>query len=111
MTEDRLAGLTEMKQAALEAILAAGNISITYAYGILEEARRHLDLAVEKAVRQKKNQPQTDIKNLGILFARAFHKYGLYRADVFKILEISSKEEIKDLDSAWEKIRQSQEKK
>ncbi|MCK9569569.1 hypothetical protein M0R72_11570 [Candidatus Pacearchaeota archaeon] len=97
---DRLEGLINQKTTALEAIRAAANVSVTYAYGILEEAHRQLDILSSKA----KPLPDSGIKTAGQLFTRAYEKWGIYRAKVLRVLNINDPKEIDDFEDAWRKL-------
>jgi len=101
---DRLDGLIEQKNTALEAIKAAGKVSAAYAYGILEEARRHLDVMVSRDSGKKAAQNPMQIKTVGQLFTRAYERWGIYRGPVLKALNVTSADDIKDPAKAWEDL-------
>jgi hypothetical protein len=108
---DRLEGLIEQKNTALEAIKAAGNVSAAFAYGILEEARRHLDVMVSREAGYKASHNLGQIKTVGQLFTRANVRWGVYRAEVLEALGVTDVNEIKDLDAAWTTVLDKLDKK
>jgi hypothetical protein len=97
---DRLDDLTDQRDTVLEAIQAMADISITYAYGILDEARRQLDILTSRT----KPAQEGEIKTVGQLFTRAYKKWGIYRAKVLKALGVKDPSEIIDFDGAWKKL-------
>lgn len=101
---DRLDGLIEQKNTAIEAIKAAAVVSRSYAYGILEEARRHLDVMVSRDASRKASNTPTEIRTVGQLFTRAYDRWGLYRGPVLKALGITDASEIKDPAAAWKQL-------
>ena len=102
---DRLEGLIEQKNTAIEAVKAAAGVSVTYAYGIVDEARRHVDIIVSKQVSKKKSESgDLSITTVGLLFTRAYKKWGIYRAQVLKALNVKDPSEIINLDAAWQTL-------
>jgi hypothetical protein len=94
-------------------VKAAADVSVTYAYGIVDEARRHIDIIVSKQASRKKAEPGElgyGITTVGLLFTRAYKKWGIYRAQVLKALGVKEPSEILDLDGAWKTLENMAEK-
>lgn len=103
---DRLIDLTELKQTVLETILAAADIDSAYAYGILHETKRLLDIHVARAAAKKPPVFEGEIKTVGMLFTRAYKTWKIYRPQVLKALGAKDPAEIKDLDAAWKALEE-----
>lgn len=101
---DRLEALIELKQTALEAVLAAADIETTFAYGILDETRRILDIHVARLAAKKPPVFEGEIKTVGMLFTRAYKTWKIYRPAVLKALGAKDPSEIKDFDAAWKAL-------
>jgi hypothetical protein len=99
-----LEALVEHQTTVLETVRAAADISVTFAYGILEETRRHLDIYVSKQAAKRQPLEQGELKTVGQLFTRAYAKWKIYRPAVLKALGAMDPSEIKDLDAAWKAL-------
>lgn len=103
---DRLIDLAELKQTAIETIMAAADIDSVYAYGILHETERLLDIHVSRAAAKKPPTFEGEIKNAGMLFTRAFKTWKIYRPQVLRALNAKEPAEIKDFDAAWKALEE-----